>query len=271
MRKIKRILTLLVACVLCFGAMSFMQFTMPQLDLIASADDLTYGDLSYQIMDDGLIWITKCNEKASGKIVIPSEIDGVAVKGVNMFAFVSCYDLEELVISDGVTVIGAYALSWCTSLKKITLPSSITDIGCCAFYACDNLKDVYYMGTETQWSAIDIDSIPFSIYYINDENGNQRLLDATIHYTNTAAGGSSALSKGDLNGDGIVNTADIVAVMVYAAQVGAGLDGELTVEQAKAADVDENGVVDSRDSSYMLSYAAFVGVGANPKWSDIIA
>ena len=48
--------------------------------------------------------------------------------------------------------------------------NSATSIGEAAFVGCTSLTDVFYTGSEGQWGQI------------ADEVGNDRLLDATIHY-----------------------------------------------------------------------------------------
>ena len=48
----------------------------------------------------------------------------------------------DVVIPDGVTVIGEHAFRYCESLKSITIPNSVTSIGNCAFADCESLKNI---------------------------------------------------------------------------------------------------------------------------------
>ena len=100
------------------------------------------------------------NVKLPSKI---SEIDH------NVFS--GCETLEKVEIPDGVTAIKREAFDGCTSLTSVTIPASVTAIGYNAFSNCGKLKDVYYKGTDTQWSAIEI------------SDGNNDLLSATLHFT----------------------------------------------------------------------------------------
>ena len=50
----------------------------------------------------------------------------------------------DVVIPDGVTVIGGHAFSCCDKLTSITIPSSITSIGNSAFFYCKNLSGVTF-------------------------------------------------------------------------------------------------------------------------------
>ena len=52
------------------------------------------------------------------------------------------YDIEKVVIADGVTNIGNFAFDICTSLTSVTIPNSVTSIGMDAFYGCKNLTSV---------------------------------------------------------------------------------------------------------------------------------
>ena len=54
------------------------------------------------------------------------------------------------------------------------LPKSIDEIDWYAFENCDSLTDIYYAGSEYEWSNIEIDSFR-----------NDALLNATIHYNST--------------------------------------------------------------------------------------
>ncbi len=79
--------------------------------------------------------------------------------------------MKEIVIPDGISVIGMYTFDGCTSLERVTIPSSVTTIEVSAFSIYQgSLSDVYYKGTETQWNSITID------------DSNSALLNATLHY-----------------------------------------------------------------------------------------
>lgn len=107
------------------------------------------------------------------------------------------YDVKNLVLSDGVTSIGAYAFEALEDLKNITVPNGVTRIGMGAFqysgvtsvtlpasliwidmgafFEC-NLTDIYYEGTAEQWKCIDIAS---------DYNDN--LINGNIHFSETSS------------------------------------------------------------------------------------
>lgn len=55
-------------------------------------------------------------------------------------------------------------------ITSVTLPESLTDIARRAFMGCTSLTDVYYDGSEAQWSEVNITS------------GNEPLKEATVHF-----------------------------------------------------------------------------------------
>ncbi len=76
--------------------------------------------------------------------------------------------VEGIELSDGIVHIGKYAFESYPSLRRVVLPASITSIGEWAFHDCP-LTDVWFAGTEEQWSKIEIG------------RKNDALLNARIH------------------------------------------------------------------------------------------
>jgi hypothetical protein len=83
-------------------------------------------------------------------LVIPAEIGGVNVKSIkgNTTNSIS-YDgilkdtnIQNLVISNGITKIDRSAFENCSSLKSVTLPNTVTSIGQYAFDTCSNLTNI---------------------------------------------------------------------------------------------------------------------------------
>lgn len=59
--------------------------------------------------------------------------------------------VTELVIPEGVTVLGYCKFAHCQSIEKVILPSSLRTIGQYAFCACSNLKDVKIVDPSVTW------------------------------------------------------------------------------------------------------------------------
>ncbi|MDF2884938.1 MAG: hypothetical protein K0R54_5509 [Clostridiaceae bacterium] len=75
-------------------------------------------------------------------VVIPSTINGIAVKGINMFAFARCSGITSISIPEGVMGIGEKAFEGCSSLLSVTLPSTLMRIGTEAFENCTSLISI---------------------------------------------------------------------------------------------------------------------------------
>ena len=84
--------------------------------------------------------------------------------------------LTTATVSGGVTYLSNYAFNDCPSLKTITLPNTVKSIGICAFRYDTALKDVYFNGSVTQWTSIQIAG-----------EGNSALYNADVHCTGLSA------------------------------------------------------------------------------------
>ena len=77
------------------------------------------------------------SEKCEGDIVIP---EGVKIIGGSVFK--GCSALTSITIPDGVTNIGNSAFEDCSALTSITIPDSVTNIGNFAFEDCSALTSI---------------------------------------------------------------------------------------------------------------------------------
>ena len=151
-------------------------------------------DINRIVIRDGIASIgdycfSKCHNLTD--ITIPK-----SVKIIGSYAFESCTSLASITISHSVTEIGYGAFKYCSSLTSITIPdsittihaitfrhcsnltsiaipSSVTEIEDYAFEDCSNLKEIYYGGSEEDWSAVLIG------------RDNDPLKSATILYNQT--------------------------------------------------------------------------------------
>ena len=94
--------------------------------------------------------------------------------------------IRSVVLEEGVEGIGAGAFWGCSNITSVTIPTSVTQIGILSFHNCNNIEDVYYSGTEEQWSKIDIDEIQ-----------NQELLNARIHFNSDGVTDSELTVSGE--------------------------------------------------------------------------
>ncbi len=65
------------------------------------------------------------------------------------------FNVQTIVIEEGVTSIGEWVFAGLTNLKYIYIPTSVTTINERAFSGCTTLESIYYAGTPNQWAQID--------------------------------------------------------------------------------------------------------------------
>ena len=108
--------------------------------------------------------------------------------------------LTTATVSGGVTYLSNYAFNDCPSLKTITLPNTVRSIGICAFRYDTALKDVYFNGSVTQWTSIQIAG-----------EGNSVLYNADVHCTGlsapTVTGGNDAQGRPTLKWNAVSGAA----------------------------------------------------------------
>ncbi len=110
------------------------------------------------------------------------------VTNISYMAFSGCSSLNSIKLPSSLTKISWATFSNCTSLKAIEIPASVTYIEERAFYNCTSLTDVYFTGTEEQWNAIEI------------EEGNDALLNATIHFNSFMPDANTDPALKEING-----------------------------------------------------------------------
>ena len=100
----KKSLAALTAGVLCLGRIGVSgSLNMPESVgvLSASAEEGTYGNLSYDVTNAGEIEITGCDMNVAS-VEIPAEIDGKRVTSIGDNAFRDCTSLTEITIPDSI-------------------------------------------------------------------------------------------------------------------------------------------------------------------------
>ena len=100
----KKTLAALTAGVLCLGGIGVSgSLNMPESVgvLSASAEEGTYGNLSYDVTNAGEIEITGCDMNVAS-VEIPAEIDGKRVTSIGNNAFRDCTSLTEITIPDSI-------------------------------------------------------------------------------------------------------------------------------------------------------------------------
>lgn len=82
------------------------------------------------------------NKSTSGKITIPSTINGYQVVGISRGGFEECANITEVSVPEGVTVLDGMSFAYCTALKKVSLPSTLKSMHGMEFAYCSSLTDI---------------------------------------------------------------------------------------------------------------------------------
>lgn len=76
------------------------------------------------------------------EVIVPAELGGYPVKVIGKNAFSSRYEVEKVILPEGVTELESVSFRMCSSLKSIELPSTLLYIRDNAFYRCENLEEI---------------------------------------------------------------------------------------------------------------------------------
>ena len=152
------------------------------------------------------------------------------VEEIGACAFWNDYRIKEIIIPASVKRIGASAFQYCFALRSVELPASLTSIGDYAFGTTNE-----YGTSNRLTSVVSYISIPFDIadnvFGIEDgDNMTPPTATLTVPYGTTSKYQDCTgwqkfatitemenqdAKPGDANGDGVVNAADVDAVVNY--------------------------------------------------------
>ena len=110
----------------------------------------TYGDFTYSV-ENGQAVITGLTDPANVKeAVVPSEINGIPVKTIEVSAFAKNGVLEKISIPSSVNRIGSGAFFRCEKLESVVIPEDVTVIELSAFARCTSLRSVQFSSKTTE-------------------------------------------------------------------------------------------------------------------------
>lgn len=143
MKNNTRITAGIMSLMLAFGAGTSVvntNFNVPLSVMAASAETLTSGAFSYEVLEDDTIKITGFDDSVT-EVEIPAEIDGKKVTAIGNKAFYNA-EITSVNISAGVTSIGDRVFYKCPNLVSVAIPDGVVSIGHSAFYECRKLDSI---------------------------------------------------------------------------------------------------------------------------------
>ncbi len=102
---------------------------------------VTVGNFQYQVLGK-IAALIRPTKDVSGRLTVPSTVNGAKVTAIGEYAFFYNKGLTELELPDTVTFIGEMAFACCQKLKAVQLGNSLKVIGESAFLGCNSLKRV---------------------------------------------------------------------------------------------------------------------------------
>ena len=166
--------------------------------------------------------------------------------------------LTTATVSSGVTYLSNYAFNDCPSLKTITLPNTVRSIGICAFRYDTALKDVYFNGSVTQWTSIQIAG-----------EGNSALYNADVHCSGlpapTVTGGNDSQGRPTLTWKAVTGAAKYE---VYRAR---SRSGEYIKYSTVTGTSYTNTSYIENGNTYYYKVRALDANGTAGPWSDVVA
>lgn len=150
---------------------------------------------------------------------ITSMTIGSGVTSIGQYAFYGCNKIATpLILPNGLTSIGRAAFQYGRSLPSVELPNSLTEINMQAFSFCDEIQsvtshitnpfpitnDVFTENTDTFSKATLYVPKGTEGLYANTDGWKEFMNIETMEKDKTSA---------DVNGDGVVNAADIVTIV----------------------------------------------------------
>ena len=174
------------------------------------------------------------NEKLVTELVIPKEI-----KEVKQYSFINYSSLISVIIPDSVNAINNSSFYNCKSLSTVKFGNGLKSIGERAFEYCSSLKYIFYKGSASDWSKIDI-------------GGNNLELDSKLFHYNTTEHSHSLVKNPPLSEGTEGSIHDICPICNYvnSADKLIWLNNHITAVNTK------NVVIDTTTNTLLLDISA---------------
>ena len=202
---------------------------------------------------------------------------GDGVSAIGNSAFYGCERLTSLVLPDSITVlapsafsgckallivrlsanlesIGSYCFNGCRKITRIVLPNTLTDIGDSVWYDCTAIEEIFWLGTPTQYGELTM-SFPdgAKVYYYSEEKPETVDQYDYWHYVDGEIEIWVLYIRGDVNGDGKVNSADAIYLLRHTI-----MNDLYPINQS--GDLNGDSKVNSADAIYLLRHTIMPGI-----------
>ncbi|MBO4264539.1 MAG: leucine-rich repeat protein [Clostridia bacterium] len=250
----KKIISLVLSAIMLFGVIVFS----PVKTEAATTWKLTDGVLTISGTGAMSSYTAGLAPWGENPKAITSVVISEGVTSIGAYAFSLCPNLKSVTIASSVVSIGNGAFSHCEALESIEIPNGVTSIGKCAFYGCTSLQTVNipesvrtigseafnYCGNLT--SAV-YAGLPYTWGQTTVSAGNEYLINA-LEY-------DPLYSAGDANGDGKINGLDVIRIKNYLANYDYSSNTS-TYDIKGGADMNNDGKINGLDVIRLKNYLA---------------
>lgn len=140
--KEKKIVTIILLFIVLIGVSTISNAADTYTATTQTSEGLTVN-WNYQLEGDNIVNLVCTNiSEISGKVDIPSSIEGRNVLSIGSEAFKDCYGLTDITFPNTITSIGKEAFYKCTGLKNVIIPDKVTSLGTGAFAYCSGLQTI---------------------------------------------------------------------------------------------------------------------------------
>ena len=159
-RFVKKLIVILLACALLTGA--FSGCTRNKHIVVETR---RVEDFYFSIYEDGTADITGYVGDAE-VLKLPQSVGKNRVVGFGTKAFDGCRNLKQVLIPPTVTSLPAKLFNNCPGLESVYIPASVKSIGKNVINECPAFTTVLFGGTEEEWSAVNVGSVPWTDNYV---------------------------------------------------------------------------------------------------------
>lgn len=151
--------------------------------------------------------------------------------------------LETIILPNSITSLGECVFYNCNRLTSITIPNSVTSIGDNTFYGCDGLKSVTSLNpVPPSITGTSLGSVYENAVLNVPQGSKEAYMNADFWKLFKTIN-----AVGDINGDGIIDSADIKEIENYI------MGNPSPYFDVKKADVNEDGDVNVADIVYITN------------------